>query len=92
MIHALKEPIVVGGKTITSVNVRSAKARDLQAIEHRNAEKPLEGGIDGTLWLIGLLTDITEAEAGELGVEDFKALSVEVTKCLGEGPAEAAKT
>lgn len=89
---ALAHPIVVDGKTTTTVQFRRAKARDLQAIEKRETDDPDEGQLAHLVWLIGLLTGLSPAELDELDTADLKTLGSEVALALGEDRAEPAKT
>lgn len=88
----LAHPIVVEGKTTTTVQFRRAKTRELLAIEEREKSAPDEGQLAHLVWLIGLLTGLTEAELSELDAADLKTLGSEVALALGEDRAEPAKT
>lgn len=67
----LKYPVEVDGKTISEINLRRAKAKDLRALE---AAKD-GAGIEETFLMLSVLSDQPVAVIEELDVEDFTPLA-----------------
>lgn len=78
----LEFPIERDGEApISNLNVRRAKARDIEAMD--NAKKEGAGEVTQSLLMISLLTGITVDEAGELDAEDFAAVAEAVGDFFG---------
>lgn len=67
----LKYPVEVDGETISEINLRRAKAKDLRSLEAaKNGE-----GIEETFLMLSILSDQPVSVIEEIDVEDFTSLA-----------------
>lgn len=104
---SLKCPIIVDGKTISELNFRYARARDMIAIadfipailalpepdvDPAAAMKSMTGAVFKAMTVIvGQLSDIGEEAAGELSLDDLTDAVAEAMECLGEADGSNGK-
>lgn len=69
----LSTPVTFEGYTITELNIRRPKVRDLRAMEQAIAGKPTQ--LDQGAAMVALLTGIPEAAVEELDAGDFTRAS-----------------
>ena len=70
---ALTEPVTFEGHTITELQIRRPKVRDLRAMEQATADKPTQ--LDQGAAMVALLSGIPEAAIEELDAGDFTRAS-----------------
>jgi len=70
---ALTEPVTFEGYTITELQIRRPKVRDLRAMEQATADKPTQ--LDQGAAMVALLSGIPEAAIEELDAGDFTRAS-----------------
>ena len=73
IIIALTEPVTFEGHTITELQIRRPKVRDLRAMEQATADKPTQ--LDQGAAMVALLSGIPEAAIEELDAGDFTRAS-----------------
>ena len=83
----LSQPIVWEGKTVTEVQVRRPKVKDLRAME-RDGTNPASQ-IDQGVAMAALLTELPIAMIDEMDAVDFAAVSEVIAGFLPQGPAPA---
>ena len=69
----LSTPISFEGYTITELNIRRPKVRDLRVMEQATADKPTQ--LDQGAAMVALLSGIPEAAIEELDAADFTRAS-----------------
>ncbi|MBN9022527.1 MAG: phage tail assembly protein [Rhizobiales bacterium] len=83
----LTQPIAWDGKTVTEVQVRRPKVKDLRAMEQDNSVNATQ--IDQGVAMAALLTELPVEIIDEMDAVDFAALSEVIAGFLPEGPAPA---
>lgn len=83
----LSQPIAWEGKTVTDVQVRRPKVKDLRAME-RDGTSPASQ-IDQGVAMAALLTELPVAVIDEMDAVDFAAVSEVIAGFLPQGPAPA---
>jgi hypothetical protein len=86
-IVRLTQPIVLDGKTITEVQVRRPKVKDLRAMERENNGTATQ--IDQGVAMAALLTELPVEIVDEMDAVDFAAVSEVIAGFLPQGPAPA---
>ena len=86
-IVRLTQPIVCDGKTVTDVQVRRPKVKDLRAMERDNTAASTQ--IDQGVAMAALLTELPVEIIDEMDAVDFAALSEVIAGFLPQGPAPA---
>jgi len=67
--YKLQYPIEVDGRTITEVNIRRPKTRDMKSLDKGKGE------VTGSIRLISHLTELTPAEVEEMDGKDYGNVS-----------------
>ena len=83
----LSQPIAWDGKTVTDVQVRRPKVKDLRAMERDN--KDAASQIDQGVAMAALLTELPIEVIDEMDAVDFAAVSEVIAGFLPPGPAPA---
>ena len=83
----LSQPIVWEGRTVTDVQVRRPKVKDLRAME-RDGPNPASQ-IDQGVAMAALLTELPVEVIDEMDAVDFAAVSEVIAGFLPMGPAPA---
>lgn len=81
----LKYPVEVDGQTVTEINLRRAKAKDLRALE---AAKDGEG-IEETFLMLSILSGQPVAVIEDLDLEDFTPLAEKIADFFPKAEAPA---
>jgi len=83
----LSHPIAWDGRTLTEVQVRRPKVKDLRAME-RDTPNPANQ-IDQGVAMAALLTELPVEVIDEMDAVDFAAVSEVIAGFLPQGPAPA---
>jgi len=83
----LSQPIVWDGKTVTEVQVRRPKVKDLRAMERDTTNTTSQ--IDQGVAMAALLTELPVEIIDEMDAVDFAAVSEVIAGFLPPGPAPA---
>ena len=83
----LSQPIASDGKTVTEVQVRRPKVKDLRAMERDNTNPASQ--IDQGVAMAALLTELPVEIIDEMDAVDFAAVSEVIAGFLPQGPAPA---
>ena len=86
-IVRLTQPIASDGKTVTEVQVRRPKVKDLRAMERDNSATATQ--IDQGVAMAALLTELPIEIIDEMDAVDFAAVSEVIAGFLPQGPAPA---
>ncbi|MBN9023185.1 MAG: phage tail assembly protein [Rhizobiales bacterium] len=83
----LSQPIASDGKTVTEVQVRRPKVKDLRAMERDTST--LANHIDQGVAMAALLTELPVEVIDEMDAVDFATVSEVIAGFLPPGPAPA---
>lgn len=83
----LTQPIDSDGKTVTEVQVRRPKVKDLRAMERDNSATASQ--IDQGVAMAAILTELPIEIIDEMDAVDFAAVSEMIAGFLPQGPAPA---
>ncbi|MCB1502832.1 MAG: phage tail assembly protein [Bauldia sp.] len=83
----LTQPIAWDGKTVTDIQVRRPKVKDLRAMERDNSATATQ--IDQGVAMAALLTELPIEIIDEMDAVDFAAVSEVIAGFLPQGPAPA---
>ena len=87
MIVRLSQPITWEGKTVTDVQVRRPKVKDLRAMERDNSATATQ--IDQGVAMASLLTELPVEIIDEMDAVDFATVSEVIAGFLPQGPGPA---
>ena len=83
----LTQPIAWDGKTVTEIQVRRPKVKDLRAMERDNSVTATQ--IDQGVAMAALLTGLPVEIIDEMDAVDFATVSEMIAGFLPQGPAPA---
>lgn len=83
----LSQPILWDGKSVTEIQVRRPKVKDLRAMERDNSVPARQ--IDQGVAMAALVTELPIEFIDEMDAVDFAAVSEVIAGFLPQGPAPA---
>ena len=83
----LTQPIAWDGKSVTEIQVRRPKVKDLRAMERDNSATATQ--VDQGVAMAALLTELPVEIIDEMDAVDFAAVSEVIAGFLPQGPAPA---
>ena len=83
----LSQPILWDGKSVTEIQVRRPKVKDLRAMERDNSVPATQ--VDQGVAMAALLTELPIDVIDEMDAVDFAAISEVIAGFLPQGPAPA---